>query len=687
MSSSFLLSASAMTAARPFLRRVASQSIAASQRQSRRTLSSFPHRQVHQSLQRGGAVTPSFASRRMDRVVSLSKHARFFRSSVCAANEHELSVKQAEEEAAVEAYVEEAVAAADESPFDGPKFARMRLQQKIDRNSDGFVPSLFLTNIAGDLTAEQIRASVEEIFTPIGALARVHVPVDAVTGKTRGFAFINYVLLEDAQRAIRELHKTEIGGNSCYLKWGNGGGHIYVGGLGTECSEEKLREIFAGCGRIYDVQVAMDRATNEPRGYGFVRFVGKEHEVYAIEKLDGTMVDGKKMDVRRYVRGGIQLAARNLPADLDAIQIREMFSVYGEVDRLTLVSRKPDAPPTQGRIAFITYLNVEDGIEAQAKMEGMQVDGMHIHVDRALPKEEFIAKKNERKKEQLNRATRRDFTHPEFFVFVQNLPKNVDEEALFKLMGTVGELGPDSRVGRNRDGTQQMFCRVEYKSAEDATAALAQLNNAEIEGNKLAVKPHIPKPRRTGTHEPTKLYLSNVSGDSTVESITEAFSKYGTVLRTSIPENSYGLAFVEYQFEKQAEEAIKGLNNTEVDGREIVVRPARTRMRQGEVNNEREADKAKMVELRKAVIHMGNIPFTETLDSVLKVVHDVGGPAPVDLNLPKDESQRSRGFGFLQYASVEEAKEATKALRAAQLTINNRPILINMPGDRDDREI
>lgn len=47
---------------------------------------------------------------------------------------------------------------------------------------------------------------LQELFRPFGPISRVFLAVDRTTGENRGFAFVNYIYREDAERAIRNLN-------------------------------------------------------------------------------------------------------------------------------------------------------------------------------------------------------------------------------------------------------------------------------------------------------------------------------------------------------------------------------------------------------------------------------------------------------------------------------------------------
>lgn len=77
-----------------------------------------------------------------------------------------------------------------------------------------------------------------------------------------------------------------------------------------------------------------------------------------------------------------------------------------------------------------------------------------------------------------------------------------------------------------------------------------------------------------------KLYVGNISFDTTSEDLVQAFSQYGTVLGAQIVSDrdtgrSRGFAFVEMH--SGAEEAIAGMNGQQLQGRTLTVNEARPR--------------------------------------------------------------------------------------------------------------
>jgi cold-inducible RNA-binding protein len=83
-----------------------------------------------------------------------------------------------------------------------------------------------------------------------------------------------------------------------------------------------------------------------------------------------------------------------------------------------------------------------------------------------------------------------------------------------------------------------------------------------------------------------KLYVGNLSFDTTQQSLETLFGEIGTVTSTNIIEDREtgrprGFGFVEMSSKEEGENAIAALNGKEVDGREIKVNEAKPQERNG----------------------------------------------------------------------------------------------------------
>lgn len=83
---------------------------------------------------------------------------------------------------------------------------------------------------------------------------------------------------------------------------------LYVGGLAWATDEHGLRQAFEQFGEVADAVVITDRETGRSRGFGFVTYENDDSADEAMEKLDGTALDGRNIKVNeareRAPRGG-----------------------------------------------------------------------------------------------------------------------------------------------------------------------------------------------------------------------------------------------------------------------------------------------------------------------------------------------------------------------------------------------
>jgi RNA recognition motif-containing protein len=85
--------------------------------------------------------------------------------------------------------------------------------------------------------------------------------------------------------------------------------NIYVGNLPREATEDDLRELFKSFGEITSITIIKDRATGEPRGFGFIEMPTNTEAQSAIAGLNSRELKGQVIHVnearsRTDVRGG-----------------------------------------------------------------------------------------------------------------------------------------------------------------------------------------------------------------------------------------------------------------------------------------------------------------------------------------------------------------------------------------------
>ncbi|MBV9827748.1 MAG: RNA-binding protein [Alphaproteobacteria bacterium] len=142
----------------------------------------------------------------------------------------------------------------------------------------------------------------------------------------------------------------------------NNKGNVFVGNLPPDFSDERLAEAFDPFGIVLSAVVARDPETGAKLRYGFVDIATDKAAGVAISALDGTKVDGCKLNVKARdkpvkkppsARGPRRLPPRSVTAtrmpprdyDDDAAPPRRAFTM------MDAPTRTPLARPSQSQMA------------------------------------------------------------------------------------------------------------------------------------------------------------------------------------------------------------------------------------------------------------------------------------------------------------------------------------------------
>lgn len=77
--------------------------------------------------------------------------------------------------------------------------------------------SILVRNLSRTMTEDELKA----LFEPFGEVQSCVIILDAETGKSKGFGFVEMLNLEDVDPAIDALNATIVAGNKLRVKWSN----------------------------------------------------------------------------------------------------------------------------------------------------------------------------------------------------------------------------------------------------------------------------------------------------------------------------------------------------------------------------------------------------------------------------------------------------------------------------------
>ncbi|KAK6618073.1 hypothetical protein RUM43_012434 [Polyplax serrata] len=140
---------------------------------------------------------------------------------------------------------------------------------------------------------------LSETFSKFGAIESINIKKDPMTKVSRGFCFIVFsdpnvveqilasgdICINGKKVDPRRVTKTTAPGK------------IFVGGLTTEFTEEKIKEHFGRFGKITEIQWPFDRQKNQKRAYCFLTYENRDSAAEVL-KTSKQEVLGKELDVK-----------------------------------------------------------------------------------------------------------------------------------------------------------------------------------------------------------------------------------------------------------------------------------------------------------------------------------------------------------------------------------------------------
>ncbi len=73
--------------------------------------------------------------------------------------------------------------------------------------------------------------------------------------------------------------------------------NIYVGNLPFSSTSDDLTQVFSAYGQVDSASVIVDRDTGRSRGFGFVEMGNADEARRAIQELDGSDLNGRRLRV------------------------------------------------------------------------------------------------------------------------------------------------------------------------------------------------------------------------------------------------------------------------------------------------------------------------------------------------------------------------------------------------------
>ncbi|NWU98896.1 NUCL protein, partial [Upupa epops] len=299
------------------------------------------------------------------------------------------------------------------------------------------------------------------------------------------------------------------------------------------------------------------------------------------------------------------------------------------------------------RFGYVDLSSAED-MDKALQLNGKKLMGLEVKLEKAKSKETIKETKKERDARTL---------------FVKNLPYRVTEDDIKELFENAQEV----RMVMNKDGNSKGMAYIEFKSETEADKALEEKQGTEIDGRAMIIdftgeKSHQEHQKGGGGDKESKtLIVNNLSYAASEETLQELFKKASSI---KLPQNNQGrpkgYAFVEFPTVEDAKEALNSHNNTEIEGRAIRLEFSSAGQKGGSTNS-----RGGFNQQSKTLFVRGL--SEDTTEETLKESFE--GSISARIVTDRDTGS-SKGFGFVDFSSAEDAKAAKEAMEDGEIDGN-----------------
>lgn len=250
--------------------------------------------------------------------------------------------------------------------------------------------------------------------------------------------------------------------------------------------------------------------------------------------------------------------------------------------------------------------------------------------------------------------------YPIASLYVGDLAHDVTESILFEKFSSVGPV-LSIRVCRDIITRRSLgYAYVNYQNSTDAETAIDTLNFERLNGRPIRImwSQRDPSLRRSGVGN---IFIKNLEKSVDNKVLFDTFSFFGNILSCKISYDdkgqSKGYGFVHFDNEDTAQAAIAGLNGKLIKSKKIYV---------GKFISRKERENKLGTPKRFTNIYVKNLTDEYDTDEKLKRLFSPHG-AITSAVVTKDENGKSKGFGFVCYASADQAEQAVNALNGKDM--------------------
>ncbi|XP_052002504.1 polyadenylate-binding protein 4-like [Xyrauchen texanus] len=350
----------------------------------------------------------------------------------------------------------------------------------------------------GDLEPNVTESMLYERFSAAGSVLSIRVCREKLSGRSLGYAYVNYERPADAERALDTMNFDLINDKPMRVMWcqrdpslrKSGVGNIFIKNLEKSINSEGLLDIFSSFGNILSCKVSSDE--NGSKGFGFVHFETHEAAEKAINRLNGMLINEqivfvghfksrkeREAEMQARAKQFTNIYIKNFGSDVNDATFNETFSKFGSTVSVRVMT---DESGNSKGFGFVNFEKNSDAKRAVDEMNGAELNGRRLYVSRAQKKRERHA---ELKRRYEKTKQERIAHYQGVNLYIKNLSDSVDNELLLKEFSPYGNI--TSVKVMTDGGRSRGFGFVCFSSPEEATKAITEMNGCIIASKPIYV--------------------------------------------------------------------------------------------------------------------------------------------------------------------------------------------------------
>ncbi|KAM4616129.1 putative RNA-binding protein 19 [Polymixia lowei] len=471
---------------------------------------------------------------------------------------------------------------------------------------------LFIRNLPYTCTEQEIK----DLFSKHGPLSEVLFPIDNLTKKSKGFAFVTYMIPENAVTALAQLDGHIFQGRMLHLlpstlkkektdssDSGGPGSSSYkrqkdAKNKAASSSSHNWNALFLGTSAVADAIAEKYNTTksqvldHESKGSVAVRMALGETQI--VQETRQFLLDNSvcldSFSQAAAARSTTVILVKNLPAGVPVSELEALFSPHGSLGRVLL--------PPSGLTAIIEFLEPTEAKRAFTRLAYSKFHHIPLYLEWApvgvftaarpepvLQKEGVVKEKYEKEEEEEEECS------PGSTLFVKNLNFSTTEEKLQETFSKCGKV-KTCTISKKKDKNGRLLSMgygfVQYHTAKAAQTAMRQLQHCSVDDHQLELKISEKATRSADLSSKkkqlekkqtgTKILVRNVPFQATVKEIRDLFCTFGELKTARLPKKAAGtgshrgFGFVDFLTKQDAKKAFAALcHSTHLYGRRLVL--------------------------------------------------------------------------------------------------------------------